>query len=139
MSRNAQAGGETSRAPSAPSLFRIIQPRLLIIAIVVVIFAALAAIYSKAQSATYSSSARVFLSTTSDTLGANSVDATRFVQTQAQLAQSSAAVAVIAKDLKLSESDVSSRLSTSPSDAGYFFVIKGKGPSQEAANSLVKS
>ncbi|CAJ64872.1 MULTISPECIES: Wzz/FepE/Etk N-terminal domain-containing protein [Frankia] len=139
MSRNAQAGGETSRAPSAPSLFRIIQPRLLIIAIVVVIFAALAAIYSKAQSATYSSSARVFLSTTSDTLGANSVDATRFVQTQAQFAQSSAAVAVIAKDLKLSESDVSSRLSTSPSDAGYFFVIKGKGPSQEAANSLVKS
>ncbi|WP_242418139.1 Wzz/FepE/Etk N-terminal domain-containing protein, partial [Frankia sp. CpI1-P] len=139
MSRNAQAGGETSRAPSAPSLFRIIQPRLLIIVIVVVIFAALAAIYSKAQSATYASSARVFLSTDSGTLGASSVDATRFVQTQAQFAQSSAAVAVIAKDLKLSESDVSSRLSTSPSDAGYFFVIKGKGPSQEAANSLVKS
>ncbi|MCM3923651.1 Wzz/FepE/Etk N-terminal domain-containing protein [Frankia sp. AiPs1] len=139
MSRNAQAGGETSRAPSAPSLFRIIQPRLLIIVIVVVIFAALSAIYSKAQSASYASSARVFLSTDSGTLGANSVDATRFVQTQAQFAQSSAAVAVIAKDLKLTESDVSGRLSTSPSDEGYFFVIKGKGPSQEAANSLVKS
>ncbi|EIV95569.1 Wzz/FepE/Etk N-terminal domain-containing protein [Frankia sp. QA3] len=138
MSRNAQGGGETSRAPSAPSLFRIIQPRLLIIVIVVVIFAALAAIYSKAQSATYTSSARIFLSTDSGTL-ANSVDATRFVQTQAQFAQSSAAVAEIAKALKLSESDVASRLSTSPSDEGYFFVMKGKGPSQEAATALVKA
>jgi capsular polysaccharide biosynthesis protein len=138
MSRNAQAGGETSRAPSAPSLFRIIQPRLLIIVIVVVIFAALAAIYSKAQSATYASSARIFLSTDSGTL-ANSVDATRFVQTQAQFAQSSAAVAKIAQALKLPESDVTGRLSTSPSDEGYFFVMKGTGSSQQAATDLVKA
>ncbi|WP_163551615.1 Wzz/FepE/Etk N-terminal domain-containing protein [Candidatus Frankia alpina] len=138
MSRNAQAGGETSRAPSAPSLFRIIQPRLLIIVIVVVICAALSAIYSKAQSATYTSRARIFLSTDSGTL-ANSVDATRFVQTQAQFAQSSAAVVKIAQALKLSESDVTGRLSTSPSDEGYFFVMKGKGSSQQAATDLVKA
>ncbi|WP_101833076.1 Wzz/FepE/Etk N-terminal domain-containing protein, partial [Frankia canadensis] len=137
MSRNAQAGGETNRAPSAPSLFKIIKPRLLIIGIVVVIFAALAAIYSKAQSATYTATARVFLSTDSNTLGATSVDAVRYVQTQAQFAQSSAAIAEIAKNLKLTDSDVSSRLSTSPSDSGYFFTFKGKGPSQEAAVNLV--
>ncbi len=139
MSRATQSTGETSRAPSAPSLLRILQPRLLIIVIVVVIFAALAAIYSKAQSATYTASARVFLSTDNVTLGANSVDATRYVQTQAQFAESSAAVADIAKNLKLTDTDVSSRLSTTPSDSGYFFVIKGKGPSQEAAISLVKA
>ncbi|WP_235608730.1 Wzz/FepE/Etk N-terminal domain-containing protein, partial [Frankia casuarinae] len=139
MSRNVQAGNETSRAPSAPSLLRILQPRLLVVAIVVVVFAALAAAYSKTQTATYRSSARVFLSTDSGTLGANSVDATRFVQTQAQFAQSSAAVAEIAKELKLPELDVAARLSTSPSDEGYFFVIKGTGPSQQAADALVKS
>ncbi|WP_462202740.1 Wzz/FepE/Etk N-terminal domain-containing protein [Frankia sp. CcWB3] len=139
MSRNVQAGNETSRAPSAPSLLRILQPRLLVVAIVVVIFAALAAAYSKTQTATYRSSARVFLSTDSGTLGANSVDATRFVQTQAQFAQSSAAVAEIAKELKLPEVDVAAWLSTSPSDEGYFFVIEGKGSSQQGADALVKS
>ncbi|CAO5246261.1 Wzz/FepE/Etk N-terminal domain-containing protein [Frankia sp. AgKG'84/4] len=139
MSRAAQSTGETSRAPSAPSLLRILQPRLLIIAIVVVIFAALAAIYSKAQSATYTASARVFLSTDDATLGANSVDATRYVQTQAQFAESSAAVADIAKNLKLTDGDVTDRLSTTPSDSGYFFVIKGKGSTQDAAISLVKA
>ncbi|WP_163549443.1 Wzz/FepE/Etk N-terminal domain-containing protein [Candidatus Frankia nodulisporulans] len=139
MSRNAPASGETSRAPSAPSLFKIIQPRLLIIAIVVVIFAALAAIYSKAQTASYTASARVFLSTDQDSLGVSSVDVTRYVQTQAQFAQSSAAVTEIAKALKLSESDVSGRLSTTPSDAGYFFVIKGEGASEAAAVDLVSA
>ncbi|MCM3884008.1 Wzz/FepE/Etk N-terminal domain-containing protein [Frankia sp. R82] len=139
MSRNAQTSGETSRAPSAPSLFKIIQPRLMIIGIIVVIFAALAAIYSKAQTASYTASARIFLSTDQDSLGVSSVDVVRYVQTQAQFAQSSAAVAQIAKELKVTEGDVSSRLTTTPSDSGYFFTISGTGASQADAVALVKS
>ncbi|MCK9895608.1 Wzz/FepE/Etk N-terminal domain-containing protein [Frankia sp. AgB32] len=139
MSRTSQPAGETSRAPSAPSLLRILQPRLLIIVIVVVIFAALAAIYSKAQSATYTASARVFLSTDSQIIGGSTVDVTRYVQTQAQFAQSSAAVADIAKNLKLTDGEVTDRLTVTPSDSGYYFVVKGKGSTQDAAISLVKA
>ncbi|WP_026239601.1 Wzz/FepE/Etk N-terminal domain-containing protein [Parafrankia discariae] len=139
MSRSSQQGTESGRAPSAPSLIRILKPRWMVIAISVVILAALAMIVSKQQTATFQASSRIFLDTSGDTLGANSVDAGRFVQTQAQLATSTATLDEIGTKLKISRADVASRLKTTPSDEGYFFTITGTGTSEQAAIDFVNA
>ncbi|EFC84820.1 LPS biosynthesis protein [Parafrankia sp. EUN1f] len=133
MSRSGQPA-EGGRAPSAPSLIRIIKPRWMVIVIATVILAALAMIVSKQQAATYEASSRIFLST--DKIG-DSVDPGRYTQTQAQLATSTAALDKIAADLKISRDDVVKRLKTTPSDEGYFFTIIGKGSTQQAAIDFV--
>lgn len=111
----------------------------MVIVIATVILAALAMIVSKQQAATYEASSRIFLNTSEDTLGGNSVDAGRFTQTQAQVATSTATMDRIAEDRKISRADVADRLETTPSDEGYFFVITGTGPSQQAAIDFVNS
>ncbi|WP_242424301.1 Wzz/FepE/Etk N-terminal domain-containing protein, partial [Frankia sp. EI5c] len=98
MSRSGQPA-EGGRAPSAPSLIRIIRPRWMVIVIATVILAALAMIFSKQQKATYEASSRIFLNTTQAALGTNSVDPSRYMQTQAQLATSTATLDVIASKL----------------------------------------
>ncbi|KPM57504.1 lipopolysaccharide biosynthesis protein [Frankia sp. CcI49] len=133
MSRSGQPA-EGGRAPSAPSLIRIIKPRWMVIVIATVILAALAMIVSKQQAATYEASSRIFLST--DGIP-DSVDPGRYTQTQAQLATSTATLDTIASDLKISRDDVTDRLKTTPSDEGYFFTIIGKGPTQQAAIDFV--
>lgn len=139
MSRSSQQGTESGRAPSAPSLIRILKPRWMVIAISVVILAALAMIISKQQAATFQASSRIFLDTSDQTLGANSVDAGRFVQTQAQLATSTATLDEIAAKLKITRADVADRLTTTPSDEGYFFTITGTGTSEQAAIDFVNA
>ncbi|MEX5631289.1 lipopolysaccharide biosynthesis protein [Parafrankia sp. FMc2] len=139
MSRSAQSPAEGGRAPSAPSLVRIVKPRWMVIVIATVILAALAMIVSKQQAATFEASSRIFLNTSGATLGGNSVDAGRFTQTQAQVATSTATMDRISEDRKISRADVADRLETTPSDEGYFFVITGTGPSQQAAIDFVNS
>ncbi|WP_026310541.1 Wzz/FepE/Etk N-terminal domain-containing protein [Parafrankia elaeagni] len=139
MSRSAQPPAEGGRAPSAPSLVRIIRPRWMVIVIATVILAALAMIVSKQQAATYEASSRIFLNTSDDSRGGSSVDASRYTQTQAQLATSTAMLDAIAADRKISRADAASRLETTPSDEGYFFVITGTGPSQQSAIEFVNA
>ena len=137
MSRSAQPAAEGGRAPSAPTLLRILKPRWMVIVITVVICAALALIFSKQQTPTYQASSRVFLSTDSEVLGANSVDPGRFMQTQAQLATSTAVVNAIAEKLQISPKEAADRLETVPAEEGYFFTIVGTGTTQQAALDFV--
>jgi capsular polysaccharide biosynthesis protein len=110
------------------------------ITIVLVLFAAVALVLSKQETPKYRSSARVFLSSGSAAIsGGSSIDPTAVVRTQAQLASSNAAVDQIASTLKLDHDYVASRLTASPSDAGYFFTISATDTTKARAELMVRT
>ncbi|MGF7235245.1 MAG: Wzz/FepE/Etk N-terminal domain-containing protein, partial [Frankia sp.] len=121
------------------SLFRALLRRWVAIAIVVVAFAAVALVLSEQETAKYRSSASVFLSSGSTAISGSSVDPTAVVRTQAQLAASTAAVDKVAAAMGVSHDYVASRLSASPSNAGYFFVISATDTTKTRAETMVKT
>ncbi|WP_322760175.1 Wzz/FepE/Etk N-terminal domain-containing protein [Frankia sp. Cr2] len=139
MSPVAQPSADAARGLAGVSLLRILGRRWLTIVIAVVIGAALALILAKRQAPVYQATSRVFLSTSDAALGGGSVDATRVVQTQAQFAASTAALDLIAEQLKVSRPYVAKRVKVTPSAGGYFFTIVGRGGTEEQSVRLVQA
>ncbi len=134
-----QPSAELPRGTAGASLLRILGRRWLAIVIAVVIGAALALILAKRQAPVFQATGRVFLNTSNAALGAGSVDASRAVQTQAQFAGSTAALDLIAEQLKVPRLYVARRLKVTPSGEGYFFTIVGRDSTAERATQLVQS
>ncbi|WP_322778372.1 Wzz/FepE/Etk N-terminal domain-containing protein [Frankia sp. Cas4] len=139
MTPVAQPSAEATRGLGGVSLLRVLGRRWLAIVIAVVIGAALALILAKRQAPVYQATGRVFLSTSDAALGGGSVDATRVVQTQAQFAASTAALDLIAEQLKVSRPYVAKRVKVTPSAGGYFFTIVGSGGTDEQSVRLVQA
>jgi capsular polysaccharide biosynthesis protein len=133
-----QANDNGANAP-ALSLLRVLGRRWFHIVIAVVVAGALGLIFSMTLTPQYKSSARIFLNTTpSDSTTANSsVDPSRVVQTQAQLATSSQTIAAVAKRLQVPSAYVGARVTATPAASGYFFTITAVDDTQKKATSLV--
>ncbi|WP_242605563.1 Wzz/FepE/Etk N-terminal domain-containing protein [Frankia sp. Cppng1_Ct_nod] len=127
------------RSVPGVSLLRVLGRRWLAIVITVIVGLAIGLILAKRQTPQFEATARVFLSTSDTALGGGSVDATRVVQTQAQFADSTAALDLIAKQLDVPRSYVAQRLKVTPSDEGYFFTILGRDSTEVKSVQLVQS
>ncbi|WP_131769489.1 Wzz/FepE/Etk N-terminal domain-containing protein [Candidatus Protofrankia californiensis] len=123
MSRAAQPRAETERGLPRVSLLRILRRRWLAIVLAVIAGTAFVLIVSKQQAPQFEATGRVFLNTSDVAFGggSDSVDATRVVQTQAQLAGSTAALDLISKQLKVPWRTVAKQVKVTASDEGYFF------------------
>nr|MDT0667487.1 Wzz/FepE/Etk N-terminal domain-containing protein [Micromonospora sp. DSM 115978] len=129
---------DTGRAAPGLSLLKVLGRKWFAIVISVVAFGALGLVATQQLTPTYQSTSKIFLSTSQAALGTGSgVDPTRIVQTQAEFARSTQVVTAIGEQLQLAPADVLARLTTVPSDQGYFFEIIGNGSTQDAANRLV--
>ncbi|WP_131784777.1 lipopolysaccharide biosynthesis protein [Protofrankia symbiont of Coriaria ruscifolia] len=140
MSRAAQPRAETERGLPRVSLLRILRRRWLAIVLAIIAGTAFVLIVSKQQAPQFEATGRVFLNTSDVAFGggSDSVDATRVVQTQAQLAGSTAALDLISKQLKVPWRTVAKQVKVTASDEGYFFTIAGRDSTEEKSVRLVQ-
>ncbi|OHV37813.1 MULTISPECIES: Wzz/FepE/Etk N-terminal domain-containing protein [Pseudofrankia] len=134
------AGSQTGDGGNAPalSLLRVLGRRWFHIVIAVVVAGALGLIVSMAVTPTYKSTARVFLSTDATEAG-GSVDLSRVVQTQAELATSKQAVTQVATKLHQNPGYVAAHVTAVPADSAYYFTITALADTQLRANQLVSN
>jgi capsular polysaccharide biosynthesis protein len=127
------AGSQGNDGRTAPSLslLRVLGRRWLQILIVMAGCGIVGLLLSMVSPPSYQSSARIFL-----TLDAN-VDHTRTLETQAELATSTQAVADLARTLRTTEAYVAAHLSATPAASADYFVITGTSDNQKKADELV--
>ncbi len=138
MSRAVQSRADAERGIPRVSLPRILRRRWLPIVLAVIVGTGFALVVSKRQTPQFEATGRVFLSASDTALGGDAVDAARVVQTQAQLAGSTAALDLISKQLKVPQHTVAERLTVTASDKGYFFTITGRDGTEEKSVHLVQ-
>ncbi|MDT3441338.1 MULTISPECIES: Wzz/FepE/Etk N-terminal domain-containing protein [unclassified Pseudofrankia] len=134
------AGSQTGDGGNAPalSLLRVLGRRWFHIVIAVVVAGALGLIVSMAVTPTYKASGRIFLSTDAPESG-GTVDLSRVVQTQAELATSTQADIEVGTRLNQSPDYVAAHVSAVPADSGYYFTITALADSQVRATKLVST
>ena len=134
------AGSQTGDGGNAPalSLLRVLGRRWFHIVIAVVVAGALGLIVSMAVTPTYKSTARVFLSTDVSQAG-SSVDLSRLVQTQAELATSTQAMKQVGAQLKQDQGYVAAHVTAVPADSAYYFTISATADTQVKATRLVST
>lgn len=130
MSSAGSQGGDGRSAPSL-SLLRVLGRRWFHIVIAMVACGVVGLAVSLVATPTYQASARVFL-----TLDPTS-DHVRTLETQAQLATSTQAIADIAKSLRVSDGYIAAHLTAVPADAADYFTITGTSNNQKKADELV--
>jgi capsular polysaccharide biosynthesis protein len=109
-------------------------PLVLILGLV---FAAAAYVISTKTPARYVSSARVFLA--ADQVGANGADPVREVETQSQLAVSTAAIMRVSRQLGLPTRVIIEDVVTDPNPNGNYFTISGASDTAAGAVALVSA